>query len=116
VIRAAILVLALAACGGGRVTAPAPATPIVAEADPPARPAAQVCGELVADLDRYHACVPDDRKRLIRAWHERATLDFAALDHPTVTDADRAETARACAKAGGAIRAALAACPARIVD
>ena len=111
-IRAGLVALALAAgCGGGRTVAPAPAHPIAAEADPPVRPAAEVCGELVTDLDRYQACVPDDRKRLIRAWHERATLDFAALAHPAVSDPDRAETARACAKADLAIRAALAACP-----
>ena len=41
-----------------------------------------------------------------------AKIDYAALADETVSDADRRESARGCAKASGAIRAALAACPA----
>jgi hypothetical protein len=110
--RAALACLAaLAACGGGRVATPPPQTPIVAADDRPERPAAEVCGALIADLVAYQACVPDDRKDLIEAWVERAKIDFAALADETVSDADRRESARGCAKASGALRAALAACP-----
>jgi hypothetical protein len=107
---ATVLALALVACGGGRVNAPPPARPIAAEPEPPARPASEVCGELLADLDRYEACVDDDQKPLIRAWHERATIDFTALAHPDVTEADRAASARACSKASAAVKAAVARC------
>jgi hypothetical protein len=105
------LAAVLAACGGGRSAAPPPRTPIAAAPDAPPRPAAEVCGELVSQLERYAACVPDDRRPLIEAWHERAELDFAALAHPDVSDADREATARACGKATAAVTAALAACP-----
>jgi hypothetical protein len=112
-VRVAALACLVAAgsCGGGRVATPPPATPILAAADPPERPAAEVCGALIADLERYQACVPDDRKDLIEAWVERAKIDFAALADDGVSDADRRESARGCAKASGAIRAALARCP-----
>ena len=113
--RAALACLAALAgcgCGGGRAAAPPPVTPIAAADDAPDRPAAEVCGALIADLVAYQACVPEDRKDLIEAWVERAKIDFAALADETVADADRRESARGCAKASGAIRAALAACPA----
>jgi hypothetical protein len=107
------LVLALAACGGGRVATPPPVTPIAAASEAPLRPAAEVCGELVTELDRYEGCVEDDRKPLIHAWSERAKIDFAALAHAGVSDADRAAAARACAKTSAAVHAAVAACPAQ---
>jgi hypothetical protein len=107
-----ILVACIAAgCGGGRVASPPPASPIAAPADPPDRPAAEVCGALVTDLERYQVCVPEDRKELIDAWLERARIDIAALGADGVTKADRRDSARACAKASDAIRAALATCP-----
>jgi hypothetical protein len=99
------------ACGGGRVSSPPPATPIAAPREPPDRPATEVCGELVDDLARYAACVGDDRRPLIEAWHEYATTNFAALAHDTISDAERAEVSRGCHKADVAIRAALARCP-----
>jgi hypothetical protein len=102
----------MVACGGGRVASPPPATPIPAPPEAPERPAAEVCGELVADLERYAGCVEEDRKRLILAWHEYAKTNFAALAHDTISDAERAEVARGCYKADVAIRAALARCPA----
>ena len=112
-VRAVILAAVLAACGGGRVAAPQPATPIPAPPLPPSRPAAEVCGELVDDLGHYGECVDDSRKDGIAAWQEYAATNFAALAHDTISDAERAEVARGCAKADVAVRAAIARCPAK---
>ena len=108
--RALVFVL-LAACGGGRVNAPPPGRPIPAPTEPPSRPAAEVCGELVLDLAHYGDCVEPARKDVIAAWHEYAETNFAALSHDTIADRERAEVARSCAKADVAIKAALARCP-----
>lgn len=105
------VVLVLAACGGGRVNTPLPARPILAPTEPPTRPAAEVCGELVTDLGHYADCVDDYRKDEIEAWHDYAETNFAALGHDTIKDIERAEVARGCAKADVAIKAALARCP-----
>ena len=110
--RSLVVVLVLVACGGGRVNAPPAAHPILAPTEPPSRPAAEVCGELVTDLGHYADCVEDDRKDEIDAWHDYAETNFAALAHDTIKDTERAEVARGCAKADVAIKAALARCPA----
>jgi hypothetical protein len=109
VIRRLVLVASVA-CGGGRTVAPPPAKPVVAEPEGADKPAAEICGVLVADLERYAACLPDDRKPDIEAWIERAKIDLAALGHAGITDDDRAAVARACTKADDAVREALRKC------
>jgi hypothetical protein len=110
-VKRAVVFVVLAACGGGRVNTPPPGRPILAPAEPPTRPAAEVCGELVEDLAHYGDCVEPGRKDVIAAWHEYAATNFAALAHDTIADRERAEVARGCAKADTAIKAALARCP-----
>jgi hypothetical protein len=105
-----LILVAVLACGGGRTAAPPPATPVVAEPDASERPAAEVCGALVDDLERYLACLPDERKPEVAASLDRAKIDLGALGHPGITDDDRTAAARACRKADEAVREALRRC------
>jgi hypothetical protein len=101
----------LAACAAPAAEAPAPAAPVVAAPPGPARPLAEACGEMITLVERYLACVPDERIAEITAWRDRARIDLAAAGADGVSPADRDASARACDQASVSLRARLEACP-----
>jgi hypothetical protein len=110
----AMLLAASAGCASTQQSppqAPAPA-PILADAADTPGTAAEECGKVVVDLERYSRCdlLDEDRRWWVGRWAEYVKIDLALAQNPKL-DADSLKLlAVSCRKAAAAVGWAASVC------
>ncbi len=113
-LASAMLVAASAGCASNQQKlpeTPAPA-PILADAADTPGTAAEECGKVVVDLERYSQCdlLDEDRRWWVGRWAEYVKIDLELAKNPKL-DADSLKLlAVSCRKAGAAVGWAASVC------